>query len=92
MNFILLSKCMLIFENIQAVVLQLNYSFHFIKVAEGSSFTMFSSLWHVDKKKWCVRIHKLFEWVGNVAALDLVVVEEHIRHLHESLMHAILCV
>ena len=51
---------------------------------------MLFSFRYIYEKERCVGIHKLLPWVGCVAALDLVVVEEQVRHLHEGLMHAIL--
>ena len=59
-------------------------------VEKRSTFHHFITIFDIDKEEGCTRVEEYFCNVSNIAALDLVVIKEHVWHLHQGLMHTVL--
>ena len=71
-------------------VRQFVYYFSLKVVEKRSALNHFLTIFNIDKEEGCIRVEKNFCNVPNIATLDHVVIEEHVWHLHQGLMHAVL--
>ena len=65
-------------------------SLNFLEVYKWGTFELFHAVSDIHEKEWTLWVEEHFLDVADVATLDFVIVEEHIGHLHQLLVHAIL--
>jgi len=74
----------------QTEIYQCISSLSFLEVDKRRAFDLLLTVHDVYEQKWSLGVEEHLPDVANVAALNHVVVEEHIGHLHERLVHTVL--
>ena len=70
------------FGPLRAKVDHIKGSLNFFKVDKRGSFEFFLTL-NINEKKWFLRVEEDLFRVTNIAALDSVIIEQHVRDLHQ---------
>ena len=89
---VLATLCMVLSKLLQAEVLEGDDGLNLSSVEEAGAFEGLATMRDIDEQERRLREHKLLVRVGLIAALDAILIEEQVRHLHERLVHAILYV
>ena len=88
--WVLTPLCMVLCKLLQAEILEGDDGLNLSNVVEACAFESLTSMGYIDEQERRLREHELLVWVGLIAALDTILIEEQVRHLHKRLVHAIL--
>ena len=77
-------------EGLEAIIFQLWYDSGFLLVIERCSFELLLTSRYIDEQERLVSVKEIFILVRNITAFDFVLVEEHVRNLHQGWVHSIL--
>ena len=77
-------------EQLQAMSDQILRGIDLCLVPVWGLFAMLAPLLHINKQEGRLWVHELLFKVGLIAALDAILVEKHVRYLHQGWVHAVL--